>query len=174
VSWIESAACIGRGDVMWGEDVEAARAICATCPVRAECLAFALDTEPSYGVFGGRTWPERVGTCPICQGPKRPEDLGCTPAHSLLRRARLVQLAEMGDPDVMPAPRSIPTARTGQDCPNPRGQNHSSAGAYRRGCRCDASREALRLERSPDRPGRSRGRYGPRAAKPRATEGAEC
>jgi WhiB family redox-sensing transcriptional regulator len=33
--------------------VECARAICAACPVRRECLRFALGTRQSYGVWGG-------------------------------------------------------------------------------------------------------------------------
>jgi WhiB family redox-sensing transcriptional regulator len=33
--------------------VECARAICAVCPVRRECLRFALGTRQSYGVWGG-------------------------------------------------------------------------------------------------------------------------
>lgn len=36
-----------------------ARAVCVTCPVRSECLAFALDTEESFGMFGGMTPDER-------------------------------------------------------------------------------------------------------------------
>lgn len=39
-----------------------AKAVCGACPVRFECLAFALDTEdPRYpfGIFGGLTESER-------------------------------------------------------------------------------------------------------------------
>jgi WhiB family redox-sensing transcriptional regulator len=39
-----------------GPEVEAARAVCATCPVKRPCLAYALDTR-SCGVWGGEYLP---------------------------------------------------------------------------------------------------------------------
>ena len=30
-----------------------AKAVCATCPVKAECLAFAVETRQVHGVWGG-------------------------------------------------------------------------------------------------------------------------
>lgn len=36
-----------------------AKAVCAHCPVRDECLAFAIDTHVDYGVWGGTTVKER-------------------------------------------------------------------------------------------------------------------
>ena len=41
------------------EDAEPARAICATCPVRLECLEFAIATRQEDGVWGGLTEIER-------------------------------------------------------------------------------------------------------------------
>jgi WhiB family redox-sensing transcriptional regulator len=41
------------------EQVRAAKAICAGCPVRAECLQFALDNHEQHGIFGGKTPTER-------------------------------------------------------------------------------------------------------------------
>ncbi|WP_372452676.1 WhiB family transcriptional regulator [Pseudonocardia nigra] len=38
--------------------VRAAKAVCARCPVRAECLTWALDAQP-YGIAGGLTEYER-------------------------------------------------------------------------------------------------------------------
>ena len=40
-------------------DIEAAKAICATCPVRPECLRYALQTRQEYGIWGGTTEDER-------------------------------------------------------------------------------------------------------------------
>jgi WhiB family redox-sensing transcriptional regulator len=37
-----------------------AKAICATCQVRRECLAFALRTGQVYGIWGGTTEHERA------------------------------------------------------------------------------------------------------------------
>lgn len=34
-------------------------AVCHACPVEADCLAWALDTRQSFGVFGGTTPDER-------------------------------------------------------------------------------------------------------------------
>lgn len=66
--WRDGAACrdhdpelffpvseIGPG----AEQVEQAKAVCATCPVRAECLEYALDNALDYGIFGGLTESER-------------------------------------------------------------------------------------------------------------------
>jgi WhiB family redox-sensing transcriptional regulator len=36
------------------EDVETAKAVCASCPLRRECLAGALDRHEPYGVWGGQ------------------------------------------------------------------------------------------------------------------------
>lgn len=41
------------------EQVEQAKAICASCPVQAQCLAYALDTAQEYGTWGGMTEWER-------------------------------------------------------------------------------------------------------------------
>jgi WhiB family redox-sensing transcriptional regulator len=45
----------GRG----GEQADRAREVCARCPVRSECLGFALRTRQMHGVWGGTTAEER-------------------------------------------------------------------------------------------------------------------
>ncbi|MQA79469.1 MAG: WhiB family transcriptional regulator [Streptosporangiales bacterium] len=61
-SWAGSAACKG-GDpdklFVRGAEQNHAKRICRHCPVRAECLAYALDYEMEYGVWGGMTERER-------------------------------------------------------------------------------------------------------------------
>jgi WhiB family redox-sensing transcriptional regulator len=42
-------------------DIEAAKAICATCPVQPECLRYAIETRQEYGIWGGTTEDERRG-----------------------------------------------------------------------------------------------------------------
>ena len=42
----------------WAQ-VAQAKAICAGCPVRRQCLAFALRTHQVHGVWGGLTEQER-------------------------------------------------------------------------------------------------------------------
>ena len=36
-----------------------AKAVCRSCPVRMECLSFALDNKIQFGVWGGMTERER-------------------------------------------------------------------------------------------------------------------
>lgn len=63
-AWMERAACIGREpDLFFGTETgpgkaAAAKRICASCPVVAECRAFA-DAEGLLGVWGGTTTKER-------------------------------------------------------------------------------------------------------------------
>lgn len=39
--------------------IREAKAVCSTCPVKAECLAFALDAQERDGIWGGMTPDER-------------------------------------------------------------------------------------------------------------------
>lgn len=59
--WTLRAKCRGQGDDMFGESQhqKRARAVCASCPVRAECLAEALNHRIEWGVWGGLTERER-------------------------------------------------------------------------------------------------------------------
>ena len=41
------------------EDVARAKAVCASCGVRRQCLQFALATRQAHGVWGGTTEEER-------------------------------------------------------------------------------------------------------------------
>ena len=46
----------GNAELFFAEspaDVETAKALCLDCPVRAECLAGALDRREPWGVWGG-------------------------------------------------------------------------------------------------------------------------
>lgn len=62
-SWRREAACREMDtDVFFpltDEEAGPARAVCATCPVRAECLEFALASGQHDGVWGGLTETER-------------------------------------------------------------------------------------------------------------------
>lgn len=63
--WRLSALCRSGGVDMFGRDVTELRRICAACPVRVECLAYAMDRESGLradhraGMWGGRTPQER-------------------------------------------------------------------------------------------------------------------
>lgn len=60
--WRLDAACAAY-DTRWffPEDEEApeAKAICAICPVREECLEYALTHREDEGIWGGLTGTER-------------------------------------------------------------------------------------------------------------------
>lgn len=65
--WMDFAACGNAIDPeIFFQDHERdlvrlaqAKAVCATCPVRAECLQYALDEEIWHGMWGGLTERER-------------------------------------------------------------------------------------------------------------------
>lgn len=42
-----------------GESGRAAKTICAACPVRPQCLQYALDHDERYGIWGGMSERER-------------------------------------------------------------------------------------------------------------------
>lgn len=59
--WQMLAACASSdeplGNVFFSEelhDIARAKAICAECPVMAECLAGAIEREEPFGVWGGQ------------------------------------------------------------------------------------------------------------------------
>ena len=41
------------------EQIEAAKAVCDQCPVKAPCLQFALETNQDSGIWGGTSEEER-------------------------------------------------------------------------------------------------------------------
>ena len=63
IAWRDDAACRDEDTAIWFPDTEdeIARAVrfCDSCPVREQCLEFALETRQVDGVWGGLTEPER-------------------------------------------------------------------------------------------------------------------
>jgi WhiB family redox-sensing transcriptional regulator len=64
--WREEDACIDVVDEVSffpdPEDLGAiarAKAVCATCPVARECLAWSIETNQTEGIWGGHTSKER-------------------------------------------------------------------------------------------------------------------
>lgn len=60
--WSRNAACRGTDpDLLFvqGAAQNRVKAICASCSVRTECLADALDNQIEFGVWGGMTERER-------------------------------------------------------------------------------------------------------------------
>ncbi|HZN15457.1 MAG TPA: WhiB family transcriptional regulator [Acidimicrobiales bacterium] len=62
-SWRDRAACRGLDPEIFypvsDEDADAAKGICAACPVREACLEYALANRERDGVWGGATERER-------------------------------------------------------------------------------------------------------------------
>lgn len=64
-AWMDRAACRGKNAAAMYpvndnvKAVEYAKDICAGCPVRAECLSYALDRNEYQGVWGATTGDER-------------------------------------------------------------------------------------------------------------------
>jgi WhiB family redox-sensing transcriptional regulator len=60
--WMKQASCVGRGELFYDEKsriaAAKAKAICESCSVKTECLAYALENEP-LGLWGGMTANER-------------------------------------------------------------------------------------------------------------------
>ena len=59
--WAERADCatvdpeLFHPDERAGGQVKAAKAVCAGCPVREECLLDAIDRDDPWGIWGGMT-----------------------------------------------------------------------------------------------------------------------
>jgi WhiB family transcriptional regulator, redox-sensing transcriptional regulator len=61
--WVAYASCRDADPEIFfpstEDSVEAAVRICSGCPVREECLEWALDTRVRYGIWGGLTEKQR-------------------------------------------------------------------------------------------------------------------
>jgi WhiB family redox-sensing transcriptional regulator len=61
--WQADAACSGAGPSPWfpgrGEDLEPGRRLCRPCPVRLDCLEYALAQDDVTGVWGGTSRQQR-------------------------------------------------------------------------------------------------------------------
>jgi WhiB family redox-sensing transcriptional regulator len=66
-SWKRRAACRDKDPALWFPDdytsrhydAQMAKAICWSCPVRIDCLIYALAVDARYGTYGGMTASER-------------------------------------------------------------------------------------------------------------------
>lgn len=68
VDWRDLGACNGEDPDLFAPDgttghwalrTAQAKTICGRCPVREQCLEWALDTRQEYGIYGGLTEDER-------------------------------------------------------------------------------------------------------------------
>jgi len=67
ITWRAQAACRGLyPDLFYppypetrDQQTRAAQVVCATCPVKAQCLAYAVEHNEHDGIWGGTTHAER-------------------------------------------------------------------------------------------------------------------
>lgn len=61
--WVAAAVCAQVDPELFypdkGGSVRDAKRVCTRCPVRPQCLAYALDGDERHGVWGGLSEPER-------------------------------------------------------------------------------------------------------------------
>lgn len=63
-AWMADAACARPHEgvsffIERGQPSEPAKQVCSACPVRDECLAYALDNREHFGIWGGTSERER-------------------------------------------------------------------------------------------------------------------
>ena len=61
--WGDRAQCwkVADPEAWWAVDVSPeVRQVCMTCPVRSECLQYALDHGEDFGIWGGLSEGERA------------------------------------------------------------------------------------------------------------------
>lgn len=63
MSWRDAGACLDHDPMLWfpdrGGSAAQAKAICADCPVMAECLDHAITFNEGSGIWGGTNEKER-------------------------------------------------------------------------------------------------------------------
>lgn len=101
LSWADLGNCVGvDADYFFsvvGADTVVAKAICRGCPVRAECLEYAIESKFKHGVWGGMTpsqrrrlKPRRGPGLPAPGSPPVTDTCGPPQAVGVPRHLRLV------------------------------------------------------------------------------------
>jgi len=87
------AKCIGKTDLFFNDRLtQQASDICATCPIKSDCLKWALEYREAWGVWGGLSYNElRIVAASLGYEPpnrKAPEH-GTESGHAWHRRRKL-------------------------------------------------------------------------------------
>ena len=117
--WQRLGSCRGRDSAQFfhpdgergasrGRREAAAKSVCQTCPVRAECAAHALAAREPYGVWGGFTEAERLRL--LATGWEDLVDRGSGRADVTRLELRL-GLRPSGQTRMIPAPRQTALRR---------------------------------------------------------------
>lgn len=77
--WMAHGNCADKPPSLFfpsdGVGVEVAKRVCATCPMKADCLEYALDNRIDHGVWGGTSERERRRILKA-RGARRPAGVG--------------------------------------------------------------------------------------------------
>jgi WhiB family transcriptional regulator, redox-sensing transcriptional regulator len=77
ISWKAQGRCVGADPELFfpvrGGPVEPARAMCRMCPVREECLDYALRNSERFGIWGGKSERERRRIRRSMERQRRPQ-----------------------------------------------------------------------------------------------------
>lgn len=87
--WRQDAACAGKDPELFfpprSNSIAAhqAQAVCKTCPVQRQCLAWAVETRVEFGVWGGTTEASRrrMGIKPKQGGARKLKPCGTRAAY---------------------------------------------------------------------------------------------
>lgn len=169
MSWTDRAACLGSDPDWWFPTLDdsdnhgrQAKAVCARCPVKLECLVDALKRNEEAGIWGGagEEYRRHLGRAlPLaahdpCQ---LPEVCGCrwckvVTAHFAALDGE--QVSDVGPVLVVLSDGREVHAATGPSYRNGEGATHGLRVTYARGCRCNACSFAVRMYGAEDKYGR--------------------
>ncbi len=145
--WTERALCAKVDPELFfpgaGEQAREAKSVCLECPVRTECLQYALDKDERFGVWGGLRANERRSLNRGCRVStsvlikcinghdqtdpnSRTREGRCKECDRLRRKREYDRLARLG------------LKGRGQGIP------HGRYTRYKAGCRCDECAQARR------------------------------
>lgn len=140
MSWFAKAACAGADPNIFFPTLDdtdnhgrQAKAICATCPVRTDCLVDALQRNEDSGIWGGagedlrRSLGRALTTC-----THDPLEIGCDVGCRWCGAVR----AHFA---ILDGERTAPVDRNGP------GATHGRRVTYNRGCRCGACCFAVQI-----------------------------
>ena len=98
LAWQDGALCAQADAEAWfpekGGSVKAPKKICGACPVRADCLEYALENRFTYGIWGGLTERQRRA---ILADRERAAGLSrCQSGHHVLTAANVLPNGKCG------------------------------------------------------------------------------
>lgn len=150
--WTKRAACVDKPHSWWfptgATNPIRAKEICASCPVQAECLDFALTTNQQWGIWGGLDVEQRHGQrayrvihCNVCGRTFTWLPVSGPPPRFCSGSCRRVNHNK-----------SVSDSRKRRVGSNRgMGRTHGLIATYNDGCRCEQCKEASALKKQRQR-----------------------